>query len=118
MNRAFFGKTTCLKIQYNNGTIYFHMGKKDGESWSWDKVKMGEEECGEIVRVINGKQDKAAFFHQFGDNSNKIWVSKKDDAVFVKINEVSKGLTGGEQEVLRVILERLIFDSASYAKTI
>ncbi|MBN1159815.1 MAG: hypothetical protein JXA43_01090 [Candidatus Diapherotrites archaeon] len=92
------------------------MGKKEGEKWIWDKVKMGEEECGEIVRVLNGKQDKAAFFHQFGEHSNKIWVSKKDDAIFVKINEVSKGLTGGEQEVLRIILERLIFDSAKEAK--
>jgi len=118
MNKAFFGKTTCLKVQYGKGIIYFHMGKKEGTTWVWDKVKMGVTECGEIIRVLMGKQDKAAFFHQFGDNSNKIWVSKREGTVFIKINDVSKGLTGGEQEVFRIILERLIFDSANYSKDI
>ena len=116
MSRAFFGKSSCFKVQYRQGNCYFQMGKKsvDGK-WSWDKLKMNDIELGEMVRLLNKGKEKMSAFHKFKapsgtESENKLWISHAPDgAVFVKINDVTKSMSDGEQEVLRILLERIIF---------
>ena len=108
MNKAFFGKTSCFKVQLNNKEVYFHMGTLKGETWTWEKLKMNDMELGEIVRLLNGKTDQWSTVHKFKDNMNNIWMNRSDKFVFVKINNTTKAMNTGEQEVLRILLERCV----------
>ena len=111
--RAFFGKTSCLKVMFNQGSIYIHMGLKGPDGWTWDKLKFNDMEAGEIVRVLNGRKNEVSFYHKFDNHANKAWVTRKDDgAFFFRINDVNKNLSDGEQEVLRVLLEKFILLSS------
>ena len=115
VSRAFFGKSSCFKVQFRQGNCYFQMGKKTGEKWEWDKLKMNDVELGEIVRVLNKGKEKMSAFHKFKspdgkESENKLWISHAPDgAVFVKINDTTKSMSDGEQEVLRILLERIVF---------
>lgn len=115
VKKAFFGKSSCLKLQENQGVVYFHMGSKSGDKWLWTKLKMSDVELGEIIRVLNGKADGWSTVHVFNENQNKIWVNRSSDgkAVFFKINDVTKAMSSGEQECMRVLLEECIVKSAS-----
>jgi hypothetical protein len=110
VNKAFFGKTTCLKFQLHDKDVYLHMGLKKGEAWEWQKLKMSDVELGEMIRVLDGKNEKWSTVHVFGDNQNNLWVNRSDDGkvVFVKVNDVTKALSQGEQECLRLLLAECI----------
>jgi hypothetical protein len=103
-------KNNALKIQYNKNTnqIYIHAGKKDNYKWVWIKSKFSDSEIGEILRVLDGQTDKCSFFHQFNGNTTRTWINKKDGFIFVKIEDISKALNSGEQEVMKVLLEKVI----------
>ena len=107
VKKAFFGKSSCLKLQENEGQVYLHMGSNKTDSWEWTKLKMSDVELGEIIRVLNGSTERWSTVHVFKENQNKIWVDKASDgkAVFFKINDVTKAMSSGEQECLRVLLE-------------
>lgn len=113
LKKAFFGKTSCFKIQENKGEVYFHMGKK-GDSWTWEKLKMSDIELGEILRILEGRSESWSTVHVFNENQNKLWINKASDgkAVFFKINDVTKAMSPGEQECLRVLLEQCILKMA------
>jgi hypothetical protein len=110
INKAFMSKNNALKIQYNKNTnqIYIHAGKKDNYKWVWIKSKFSDSEIGEILRVLDGQTDKCSFFHQFNGNTTRTWINKKDGFIFVKIEDISKALNSGEQEVMKVLLEKVI----------
>lgn len=111
INKAFFGKDNCLKITLNQkGECYMHFGiadKKSG-SWVWKKIKFNDSELGSILLVLAGKQKSASFFHAYNNANTQIWVNRDKDFVFLKVKEMSKSLSIGEQEVLRVLIEHMI----------
>ncbi len=111
INKAFFGKENCLKITLNrNGECYMHfgIGNKKSNSWVWKKIKFNDSELGSILLVLAGKQKSASFFHSYNNASTQIWVNRDKDYVFLKVKEMSKSLSIGEQEVLRVLIEHMI----------
>lgn len=110
INKAFMSKNNALKIQYNKSVnqIYFHAGKKETDKWSWIKTKFIDSEIGEILRVLNGGIDKCSFYHQFNGKSTRTWINKKNEFVFFKIEGISKALNTGEQEVMKILLRKII----------
>ncbi|MFA6072599.1 MAG: hypothetical protein WC758_00605 [Candidatus Woesearchaeota archaeon] len=113
INKAFFGKSNCLKATLNDaGEFYFHFGSpkkiqlnSEDSSWSWKKVKLNDNELADILLVLEGKKESIAFFHDFKGEKTQIWISKKDNFLFVKIKEVNKVLTEQEQIILRELLK-------------
>jgi hypothetical protein len=109
LNRAFFGKINCLKILMNSEKeVYFHIGLLKMGNWEWKKVKMSDNELGEIIGALSKCDGACAFYHKYNDKKAQIWVKKSEKSCNVKINEVSKNLTIGEFEVLRIILEQCV----------
>lgn len=109
LNKAFFGKINCLKVQMNNeNDVYFHMGILEQKEWKWLKVKMSDMEMGEIINLLYKKEGKCSFFHSFNDKKTQIWCNKSEKGFSIKIGDISKNLSIGEGEVFRVILEETI----------
>lgn len=111
--KAFFGKINCLKVQLNHQKeIYFHMGLLDKKTnqWNWEKVKMSDVELGELVHLLKKEEGKCSFYHAFGDKKTQIWCNKSPTSFSIKIKEVSKNMTIGEIEVLRIFLEQSIYE--------
>ncbi len=107
--KLFFGSINCLKVQLSiNLEIYFHIGLKEANKWIWNKVKMSENEIGEIIHILKKDEGKASFFHKYENNNTQIWCNKSDDKFTIKINKISKSLAKGEFEVLRITLETFI----------
>ena len=105
VGKDFFGKDNCLKAYLNEKLdFYFEFGKKQGSSWSWKKVKMNDLELGDIILVLEDKKKSVAFFHDFNGGKTQIWVNK-DKFFFIKVKELSKSLSDGEQVVLRELLK-------------
>lgn len=106
VSKVFFGQSTAFKITLNkDGDVYFNLGKKSNESWSWKKAKMNDVELGEILSVLEGSNTSTSFYHEFGGEKKQIWINAKGDALFIKIDDYSKGLNPGEQMVLRELLK-------------
>jgi len=111
-NKAFFGKTTCLKVTQNTmGEVYFHFGLEQNKVWTWKKVKFNDVELADIVSVLNGKRDSVSFFHNFNDDKTQIWITRKENAVTFKTKHSSRTLIGGELYVLELLLNHLIVRS-------
>lgn len=109
IDEAFFGKINCLKIQFNNQKeCYFHLGLDTKGKWDWQKVKMSNNELGEIIWLLKRDIGKCAFFHSFGTSKTQIWCNKSEKGFSIKVDKVSKNLSIGEAEVLRVLLEEII----------
>lgn len=111
LDKAFFGKINCLKIQMNKyNEIYFHIGilnQKDN-IWNWLKVKMSDIEISEIINLLKQEEGKCSFFHSFDNKKTQIWCSKSKTSFSIKIKDISKNLTVGEFELLRILLERSV----------
>lgn len=106
INKAFFGKNNCLKAGLTDtGDFYFEFGKTaDTKTWTWKKVKMNDDELGQILCVLEEKKDSVSFFHDFKGDKTQIWINKKDEFLFIKVKELSKSLSQGEQLVLRELI--------------
>ena len=105
VSKDFFGKDNCLRAYLNEKLdFYFEFGKKDKSSWSWKKVKMNDLELGEIILVLEQKKSSVSFFHDFKGDKTQIWVNR-DKFFFIKVKELSKSLSDGEQVVLRELLK-------------
>jgi len=107
IDRCFFGQKSALKAQYNkeSRSIYIGVGKKsDDDKWSWNNAKIKDTEAAEIIRILQGQTDSVSFFHTFNGSSRKIWINRKEEQLFVKIDDNSKGINLGEQEVLKIVL--------------
>ena len=104
LNKAFFGKINCFKVQISSDNqIYFHLGLKKGD-WMWKKVKMSDIEIGEIITILNKEDAKCSFFHKFQDSNTQIWCNKDSKGFNIKVDNISKNLSIGELEVLKIIL--------------
>ena len=111
INRAFFGKNNCLKFILNKDKeVYIHLGLKNGD-WTWKKVKLNDDELGDIVLFLQGDKEKVSFFHDFKGDKTQIWFNKKEGHVFVKINDYVKGLAQNEQIVLLELVKYSILRS-------
>jgi ribonuclease HI len=109
VDKAFFGKINCLKIQFNSDKeCYFHLGLEKNKVWDWQKVKMNSSELGDIIHLLKKEEGKCSFFHSFGTNKTQIWCNKSEKGFSIKIGSVSKNIATGEAEVLRIILEEII----------
>ena len=110
LGKTFFSQNAALGVQYNpdKNSIYLQIGKKDQENWIWIRAKMKDTELGDILRVLRGKVENVSFYHKYNGKETKIWVNRKDDTVFFKIEEFSEALNSGEQEVLILLLEEMI----------
>jgi hypothetical protein len=103
--KDFFGKDNCLKAYLNNNLeFYFEFGKKNNEAWTWKKVKMSDIELGEIIMVLEDKKKNVSFFHDFKGDKTQIWVNK-EKYCFIKVRELSKSLSDGEQIILRELIK-------------
>lgn len=114
--RAFFGRDSCVRFEHADAT-WMMVGKKHGHGeWQWQKAKLNPEEVGEIIAVMSGRIDKAGFFHTFDKDGVKketrINISKTDDSpnIFFRIDELAKPLDIGEQEVLKALLQRVLYE--------
>jgi len=113
LDKAFFGKINCLKIQMNQfDEVYFHMGllNQKLKKWNWIKVKFSDSELGDIIHVLKKDEAKISFFHSFDNNKTQIWCNKSKEFFTIKIKDVSKKMTIGEYELFRVLLERIIIE--------
>ena len=106
VRKAFFGKGNCLVLQVNAqaNKIFLNIGKKGPTNWTWNKAKINDEEIGDILRVLEGKTDGESFYHRYQGRETKIWVSRKADQVYFRIEDQSKALSPGQQTVMAVLL--------------
>lgn len=118
IDKVFFGQKSAFKIQYNENadSAFFGIGKKDNEdNWTWRTAKMSDTELGDILRVLTGREDAVSFYHTFNKVETRIWINRKDNNVMVKIEDTVKLLTPAEQEIMRVLLEEIIRQTAMAA---
>lgn len=109
LERAFFGKTNCLKVQLNDkGEFYFQFGINTSNNWTWKNIKMNDMELGDILSVLEDKKQSTSFIHDFKGEKTQLWISKKDNFLFLKIKETTKGLNFNEAIVLRELLKHCI----------
>ena len=111
LSRCFFGQSNALKIQYgdDSGSIYISIGTKSEQGqWNWRAAKLKDVEAGDIIRVLQGISDNVSFYHSFKGNSNRISINRKDASLFVRIEDFSKALNTGEQQVILIFLEQAI----------
>ena len=114
MNKAFFGKNNCFKVLLNdNKECYLHFGIQKEDNYKWKKVKMSDIELGEILLVLRKEKNSVSFFHKYNGNDTQIWINRKEDYFFIKVKELSKSFSPGEQEVLRILLEKTILEMNS-----
>ena len=113
VKKSFFGKGNCFKyLLYDTGVVMLHFGTERGKDWTWKKVKMNDMELGDVLLVLEGRKQEANFFHSFGDGKDQqktqIWVNSKQDAkgkaFFIKVKELSKSFSEGEQRVLEALI--------------
>ncbi|MFH0874741.1 MAG: hypothetical protein V1859_02300 [archaeon] len=112
INKAFMSKTSALKLQFNKNekSMYLHVGKKGSdELWQWTKAKITDDEAGQILEVLEGKNKQVSFFHAFKEQKKQIWVNRDDkNIVWVRIQENRKQLDCGEQKVFGILLTHAI----------
>jgi ribonuclease HI len=111
MERSFFGKINCFKVQLNNeGEVYFHLGllNEKNSKWDWKKVKMSDIELGEIINILKKDEANTSFYHKFNDSKTQIWCKKSLKFFSIKIDSYSKNLSVGEFEVLKIIIEECV----------
>ena len=66
LNKCFMAKSSALKLQFNDkNKCHLHLGKLNREEWYWKKIKISQNEIGDIIRLLLGKESELAFFHQF-----------------------------------------------------
>ncbi|MGE0792700.1 MAG: hypothetical protein AB7V77_00805 [Candidatus Woesearchaeota archaeon] len=111
-NKAFFGKTTCLKVTQNtSGEVYFHFGLDANGSWTWKKVKFSDTELADIISVLKGNNNSVSFFHNFNDDKTQIWITRKENSVNFKTKHSSRTLMSGEVYILELLLKNCILRS-------
>jgi hypothetical protein len=109
VDKSFFGKINCFKVQMNREKeVYFHIGIERESKWNWIKVKMSDMEMGEMIHLLNQKVAKCSFFHSFKESKTQIWCNKSETGFSIKIKDISKNLSIGEAEVLKIILNGCI----------
>jgi len=109
LERAFFGKSNCFKIALNSRKeCYFHFGVKQN-TWQWKKIKLSDLELADILSVIEKKKTRTSFFHKFNEKTTQIWINSSQEYMTIKVRESSKSFSIAEQQILKVLIERMIW---------
>jgi len=115
INKAFFGKSNCLKVTLSEERdLYLHFGvpmngnTKQGDEWIWKKVKMNDDELGDIINVLEHRKDSISFFHEFHGDKTSININRKEQFLFIKAKDITKSLSEAEQRVLLELLRYAI----------
>ena len=108
--KTFFSQNSALRVQYNPSlnTVFFSIGKKSNDTWKWQIAKMSDCELGDIINVLDNRSDGISYYHKFNDKETKIWINRKEETVFFKINDFSKPLLPGEQVILKILLYGIV----------
>lgn len=116
LERVFFSKTSCLKYQLSQSKeVYVHIGKLNNSSWDWKIVKFNDLELCEILDVLENKKEKCAFYHnnthsKSDKSSTQIWCAQSSKGFTMKIQDSSKLLNLNESRVLKILIERSIWE--------
>jgi len=111
LGKCFFGQKGALKIQYNReaNSIFIGVGRKNEDNkWNWKNAKIKDTEGATIINVLTSKISETSFYHTFDQKETKIWIRRKDDFVYFRIEDYSKPIDSAEQFVSRIILEEAI----------
>ena len=121
IQKLFFGKDNCLKINLtDNKECFFEFGKsiekkenenkEEKQKWFWKTIKFSDIELGEIIDILEKNEGSKSFFHNFKGEKTQIWIKKNQEYFNIKIKEVNKGLSRGEQIVFRELLKKIILE--------
>ena len=69
---------------------------------------MNENELVDIVNILRQSEGKCSFVHSFDSKKTQSCCNKLKTGFGIKIKDVTKNLSIGEAEVLRIILEEAI----------
>ena len=115
VRKTFFGKDNCLVLQVNTEEkkTFLQIGKRGPAGWTWNKAKINNEEIGDILRVLESKTEGASFYHRYQGKETKIWISRKADNVYFRIENQSKALSPGQQTVMAILLRHAIVTTST-----
>ena len=106
--RAAFGRESCVKIERNGRGTWLQVGRKSGEAWDWQKAKLSDSEVGELLLVLDARQEQASWFHKFDGRESRISAARKEAIVFVRINDFAAALVPGQQVAFGVLCRRIL----------
>ena len=106
--RAAFGRESCVKIERNGRGTWLQVGKKSGEAWDWKKAKLSDVEIAELLLVLDSRQEQAGFFHKFNGNETRISVGRKEQTLFIRVDDYAAALNPGQQVVFAFLCQRII----------
>lgn len=105
INKAFFGKDNCLKLNLNDKKeLYLHVGKKE-KDWTWNKAKITDLEAAQLIDIIKQENGSISFYHDYNGQKTQIWINKSKDFLNIKINNKSKSLKKPETIVIEELLK-------------
>ncbi len=106
--RAAFGKQSCVKIERNGRGTWLQVGKKQEEKWDWRKAKLSDTEIADILLVLDCRQDQASFLHTFKGNETRINASRKEQTIFIRVDDYAAALNPGQQLVFAHLCSRIL----------
>lgn len=114
LNKAYIGQTSCFKIQLSQKKeAYLHTGKKEGNTWVWEKAKFNDIELTQLHSFLDSNEKTIKFFHNFDKLNKQIYFNREKEYIFPIINKLSgKALTKDEANNLKIILARTIQEMA------
>lgn len=108
INKAFFGKDNCLKLNLNDKKeLYIHIGKKINE-WEWNKAKLTDLEVAQIIVLCESENGSTSFYHDYNGQKTQIWLNKSKDYLNVKIKDKAKSLKTPEIIIMNQLLKHSI----------
>ena len=108
LSRVSFGKESCVKLERNGRGTWLQVGRKSGEAWDWQKAKLSDVEVGELLLVLDARQEQASWFHKFDGRESRISAARKEAIVFVRINDFAAALILGQQVAFGVMCRRIL----------
>ena len=108
LGRTAFGRESCVKLDQNGRGSWLQVGRKSNGAWGWEKAKLSDTEIAEMLLVLDRAQEQASWFHKFEGKETKISVTRKEDTVFVRVNEFAAALNLGQQVVFAHLCSRIL----------
>ena len=107
--RTAFGKQSCVKLERNGRGTWLQVGKKlDEERWDWRRAKLSDTEIAEMLLVFDGRQEQANWLHTFQGSETRISAGRKDQTVFIRVDDYAAALSPGQQVLFAHLCSRII----------
>ena len=97
-----------MKLERNGHGTWLQVGKKLDDQWDWRKAKLSDFEIAEMLCVLNGKEEQAGWFHTFNGNETKISTGRKEQTVFIRVDDYAAALNPCQQVVFAYLCSRII----------